>query len=103
MTIAILPVVGMGVTHMVGSDRYPCTVVDVMSPRRCIVQEDIATRIDRNGYDGPQKYTYAPDPSATKIEISLRMDGKWYAKGSPMGYSGSFALGERRMYLDPGF
>jgi len=98
-----IPVVGMGGTRTVGSDRYPFTVVRVISPTRCIIQEDTASRTDRNGLSESQEYTYAPNPAAPEVEISLRKNGRWYRKGDDISWGSAYALGMRRAYHDPSF
>ncbi len=93
------PVVGMGATELCWSDREPYTVVEVISAKKIVVQSDIATRTDKNYEAGPQIYTFAPNPEAPRIVVTLRRNGRWVrqgdsSKGSP------FKLGSRDKYHD---
>lgn len=99
----VIPTVGMGGTQNVGSDRYPFTIVQVLSPTRCVIQRDAFTRTEANGQSESQSYTFAPDPTAKRIEISLRKNRRWYRTGDPMAPMLSFTLGQRRAYFDPSF
>lgn len=56
--------VGDGVTQCVGSDCYPFTVVEVLSPNRIVIQGDNFYRTDNNGQSEMQDYTYSPNPDA---------------------------------------
>lgn len=95
--------VGDGATFYVGSDRYPYTVVGVLSPKRLQVRRDFAKRIDHNGaFSESQTWEYAPNDRAEVEVISLRKNGRWYNKGSSMR-GGFFSIGTRSMYQDPHF
>ena len=93
----------MGVTKYVGSDRYPFTVIQILSPKRIVVQEDKATRTDTNGaFTESQKYDYEPDPEGSTHTISLRKNGHWYEMGQPAKWT-FYTVGTRNKHLDPHF
>jgi len=90
------PTVGMGATKIMFSDRHPYTVIEVMSEKRIKVQEDSATRTDKNGFSESQEYTYEPNPNGTVYTLSLRKDGRWRVVGDTQ----VFSVGTRREYYD---
>jgi hypothetical protein len=94
------PVVGMGATRIDWTDRHPFTVVEVLSQRRVVVQEDNYDRVDINGMSESQDYTFTPNPEAPKVVISLRKDGKWYEVGK---HGSKYILGSRDKYHDYSF
>lgn len=91
---------GDGITLSCGSDREAYTVVNV-APRRMAVQRDKATLLNGpnsgetdalvftpGGFaahvTGQQRYSYAPDPCGVVVTLTLRKNGKWVRKGTPM-------------------
>lgn len=108
------PEVGMAATICGWSDRHAATVVDVFKYRGSIlvtVQEDKATRIDKNGFSENQEYTYERNPNGRKSTFKLK-EGRWIAVGpDPItckGWSegngyGSLRLGHREEYYDHSF
>lgn len=94
--------VGQGVTHHIGSDRYPYTVAEVISPKRVEIQADDYKRIDSNGISESQIYEYMPNPSACRIVVTLRKNGRWHQVGESMN-SSSYSFGGRSAYQDPSF
>lgn len=95
-----IPVVGMGATMMVGTDRYPYTVVDVLTPKKIVVQEDHAVLVAGSAMSESQEYEYAPNPNARRITLRKRADGLWGNAGEA---SGPVQVGHRRAYSDPTF
>lgn len=92
------PHVGQGATVGVGTDRYAATVIAVSpSGHKVTVQYDKATRTDKNGYCGPQEYTYEPDPSGA-IQAFHRNQMGHYRQSSYR-----LSLGVRSAYSDPSF
>jgi len=87
--------VGMGVTKLCWTDRLPFTVVEVVSSTRIVVQQDKVHRSD--GTDN-----YEPDPTAERVTLTLRKDGKWHGRGMDMR-SEPYAVGFREYYYDPSF
>ena len=96
------PEIGMGATMGVGSDRYPYTITEIVSPKRIWVQSDEYRRIDSNGQSESQKYTFTRNPHGTKTLITLRKNGRWVRMGEQMGGT-SWAIGRRDAYQDPSF
>jgi hypothetical protein len=96
-------VVGMGVTRCGYSDRHPFTVIEVLSPRRIVVQEDKATRTDKNGMSESQSYDYERDPNGTTYTLTLRKNGRWVTQGESMNGGTGWMVGERLKYHDFSF
>lgn len=95
------PTVGMGATSIVGSDRYPFTVVEVKTEKTIVIQEDNAKIVKGHGNDGSAEYEYTPNPS--DVRVTLRWSEKrqlWFELGHPRHI---FHVGKRRKYLDPSF
>lgn len=100
---AIEPTLGMGVTYGIGSDRYPYTIIKIVSSRKIVIQADRAIRIDKNGLPGPQVYEYHQDSNAATRTLTLRKNGRWVLEGDPIKSSGCYTLGQRQAYTDPSF
>ena len=98
----VIPTVGMGATKVVGSDRYPYTVTQILSPTRIIVSSDTYTRVDKNGLSEIQQYEYASNFNDEGTIITKRKNGRWYKKGESSKGS-SYVVGVRRAYQDPSF
>lgn len=96
------PFVGQPATKLVGSDRYPFTVIEVKSPRRVVVQADRFRRVDQNGFSESQVYEMERDAEGQKFDISLRKDTYWHEVGYSTNTS-CFVLGYRSAYQDPHF
>lgn len=96
------PHVGQGVTGIGWTDRTPYTVVQVFSSRRIVIQEDNATRADKNGMSEVQNYEFTPNPNGTKIVITLRSNGTWHESGCS-SKSEAYLLGQRGKYHDFSF
>lgn len=95
-------IIGFGATYGVGSDRYPYTIVDVLSNNKIVVQADNAVRTDSNGFSENQTWEMTPNPEARKIVLRLRKNGKWVENGKSLNSCG-FHLGERKRYDNPSF
>jgi hypothetical protein len=93
-----VPVVGMGVTLCLYSDRHPATVVRV-SPtgKTAWVQEDNAKRTDSHGMSESQEYTFTPDPTAPVQRVNLTSKG-WKVQNGPR-----VLFGRREKYHDFSF
>lgn len=94
-----VPVVGMGATELCFTDRHAYTIVEVMTPRYIVVQQDTATRLDKNGMSEAQDYTFTPDPNGKRVAITLRKHNGWVERGG----RARFAIGERSEYHDYSF
>lgn len=95
-------VVGTAATMVVGSDRYPATIVDVqLNGRRIVIQEDGHRGTDKHeGPFGNQDYEYFTNPNGQKIVYTLRKNGEYKRMGSNHG---NIFIGSRRYYYDPSF
>ena len=94
------PVVGGGCTEYCWSDRHAYTVVEVVTPKKVVVQQDKAKRTDKNYMSECQDYVFTPDPEAPKKVLTLRLDGKWREQGCSKGNGNVFRFGHRNKYYD---
>jgi len=97
-TKSLTPKVGMGVTELMYSDRHPFTVVAIISPKRILVREDKATRIDHNGCCENQEYQYEEQPTAPEVTLFLNKFGRWKRLGDAQG--STYLIGKREEYYD---
>lgn len=100
------PTVGMGATRLGWTDRNPATIVEVRrfkSGARAgqvsavAIQDDNATRVDRNGMSESQEYTFTPNAEGAI---------QWFKadkSGSFKGDGGRLRIGERAKYYDFSF
>lgn len=96
---APVPVVGMGCTIHLWTDRHAATVIAVSaSGKTATIQRDHATRTDTNGMSEAQQYAYTPDPDGSRYTVRLTRRG-W--RISTLGCSVGF--GYRREYHDYSF
>lgn len=94
------PVVGMGATVLMWTDRHAGTVGWVSaSGHKLVVQEDKATRVDTNGMSDSQSYSFEPDPDGRTFVFTRRRDGKYREKGGRTG----LLLGHREKFHDFSF
>jgi len=91
-----IPVVGIGATECMYTDRKAGTVVEV-GPRHVMFQEDISKRTDKNGMSEVQSYEYARNPKAPKRMFKLTTKGYVSDTGSHL------AIGYRNTYYDYSF
>lgn len=97
------PVVGMGVTEMMWSDRYPFEVIEVIDDRHILVRELDAKRIDSNGMSESQKYEYISNEENNVIKLFLTKQGKWREQtGRKLGCN-TFVVGYAEKYYDYSF
>jgi len=92
------PVVGMGATKYLYTDRHPYTIVEVISPKKIVVQAD-STKADPDKPGGPgyQNWVITPNPDGYKETLTLRKDGKWRRVGESLQSSG-YLIGGRDYY-----
>lgn len=90
------PVVGMGATVLMWTDRKAGTVVKV-TKTQVHVRLDHAKRIDKNGMSDAQSYEYSPDPEGSIIVFRMTKRGYRSSGGNGLG------LGYRRAYHDYSF
>ncbi len=100
------PTVGMGATECCYSDRHAYTVVELIrfksgakkgQVKEVVLQQDKATRTDKNGMSDSQTYTFEPNPNAERKTARLHKDGRFYLGSSIV------RLGDRSEYYDFGF
>lgn len=90
----IKPEAGMPVTEVLFSDRRPFTVIKVSNKGTTVtIQEDSWKRVDNNGMDECQEYTYTPNPEGRIVIIRLTKNG-WTSKGI------KYSLGRKEYYYD---
>jgi len=72
------PKIGMGATIQLWSDRIAGTIVRITKTKKTIfIQEDAASRIDRNGISESQRYEYTPNSKGNVYRASLRKYGRF--------------------------
>lgn len=99
MSDQVKPIVGMGATMCLYTDRVPYTVIKVVSDRKIIVQADNAKRLDNNGMSESQDYEYTSNPEGEVKVLTFRKDKCWRV----MGDTQYFHIGSRIKYHDYGF
>jgi hypothetical protein len=104
---AIVPVIGMGATELMYTDRKPYTVVEIVDENTIVVQEDKAIRLDNNGMSDCQDYKFESNPEAPKVTLVKKKTSKvpnsrWVRKGSSIK-SNAFLIGKRDCYHDFSF
>lgn len=98
----IIPVIGMGATICLWSDRHAATIVDVPNSKTVVIQQDKSTILKGSEHDGSAEYGYAPNPYAPKETFTLRKTGRWVLKGESLTGQ-KLAIGHRVEYRDPCF
>lgn len=88
--------VGDGATILCYSDRHAATIVKVTA-KQIHVQQDKATRIDKNGLSEIQEYSYERDETASVQIFRLTKRGWRNSNGDGL------RIGERLEYYDPSF
>ena len=116
------PVVGMGATILLWTDRHAATITRVYEVRCRVgkavqsllhveVQQDIAARTDSNGFSESQAYDYQPNPKA-HVEYYRFQDGRWrqLERSEKNGHAlklvnggHGLRIGDRQEYCDPCF
>lgn len=98
------PEVGMGVTLMVGSDRYPYTIAKISKNGKTIwVTPDAYAPTEKHDYFGHQDYTYTTNTERPSQIFTLRKNGRWVEKGSNLHNGCGLHIGHREAYQDPSF
>lgn len=97
-----IPAVGMGVTEIMHSDRHAWTIIEIISPRKIIIQRDNVKRTDKNGMSEQQTWNMQPDPNGATRTVTLRKNGRWITEGDSS--NGTFyAIGVKNEYYDFSF
>jgi len=97
------PVVGMGATLYVGSDRYPYFISKVISPKEIEVKRANFRRTDKNGFSESQTYEITPNEAASPETFTQRKNGRWIAKGTGLRSGSTLLIGRADAYQDPSF
>lgn len=101
------PVVGMGATILMWSDRHAATIrlIDHFKTgaragqvKAVWVTEDQAIRIDNNGMSENQTYEYLPQADGPYKKFTLRKNGRFVDSGGT-----TLAVGYRNEYHDYSF
>jgi hypothetical protein len=95
------PKVGMGVTQIVGSDRYPFTIVRVINDKKIVVTKDSVG--PNKKIDPEQSYDYQTNWDGFNIILTLRNNGRWREQGEPTKGGCPWHIGSRRFYQNPSF
>lgn len=99
--------VGTGGHYGFNGDRYPFTVVEVVSEKEVIIQADSFKVVEENSFykEGPVKCEFYRNENALKIALTLRKNGRWFPKGLAMGKGicWSYCIGERAYSRNPHF
>lgn len=100
----VTPVVGMGATVLMLSDRNPATIVEVSKNlRKVTVQDDHHAVVSGSVMDGSAEYTFSPNPNASREVYTLRKNGRYVREGESMKNGTGLRIGERDRYYDPCF
>ena len=94
--------VGLGATMNLWSDRRAMTIVEVVSPKKIIVQENETKCLDY--YAGKYEVLDSIADYMGKHTFTLRKNGTWVEEGQPKKFgSVTLTVGFRRHYIDPSF
>lgn len=111
------PEIGMGVTELMWSDRYPYEVIEVINEKKIRIRELGYERTDKNGISECQDYRLFSKPDGEVKTLVLRK-GKWrdLKKGYVNDANGKLVevdtrrlgcdqwlIGRAEMYRDPSF
>ena len=92
--------VGMGATENLYSDHRAMTIVEIISPRKIVVQENETECLDYYG----GRYKVLDSLTGRKYIFTLRRGGTWVEEGQPKeNGSVTLSVGYRRHYIDPSF
>lgn len=97
--------VGDGATIVVGSDRYPATVIEVSDSQRVVaLQRDHYKRVDNNGMSEDQTYEFSRDERGMVSIFSYREKTKDFVQKGSSAKNGIRAyIGSRNAYYDFSF
>lgn len=94
--------VGMGATMNLWSDRRAMTIVEVVTPRKVIVQENETKCLDY--YGGRYEVLDSLAEYMSRHTFTLRKNGTWVEEGQPKKFgSVTLTVGFRHHYIDPSF
>jgi hypothetical protein len=93
----------MGVTKFVNNDRYPYTIVEIKTPKKIVVKQDLTYRLPGSSDPRRAKYAFELNSNAPEVTITLRKNDRWVEVGKPMNHSPHFVIGNRQFYQCPEF
>ena len=94
------PVVGMGATRLMYSDRKPFTVVEVINSTTVVLQADDYKRVDDNGMSDCQEYVFTQNIDNPTYIVTKRKNGSWITKGQSMKNGQYWSIGTRSAFFD---
>lgn len=95
------PTIGTHGSFSVGSDRFPCTVVEVSkSGHRVVVEEDRVTEWEPHPSGYP--VSFARREGGPRVTFTRRKNGS-YRRAGTNGYGSGVSFGEWGAYHDPHF
>lgn len=98
---ATKPVIGMGLTVSMYSDRRVFTIISVSpSGKSFVATEDTSTRTDSYGMSDSQDYTHSPNPQGEPVTFKLSRAKTGRAKDRFKCPLGLATLGVRNKYHD---
>lgn len=98
------PQIGMGVTQILWSDRYPFEVVAIKDTRHITVREMNAKLISGSWMDECQEYEYESNENGRTFDLFLTNKGRWVARIGREYIDGyTWYVGNAEMYRDPHF
>lgn len=114
LKVEVEPVVGMGVTEVLYSDREPYEVIQICTPRKVTIREMTAKRdnwspeIIAGGFAGhcvnqdEQKWVYKSNEAGRTLTIrkSMAKGGRWFEAGNKGSW---FAMGYAKKFHDYNF
>lgn len=108
--------VGLCGTQFVGSDRYPCVITEIISPKsvRVAWMTDEDYNSNRPKDENGNEFIYnigdyvKVNRERSKIEVKgkvfkLRKNGRWIEEGHDLWSTGAVHFGEADNYRDPSF
>ncbi len=96
-----IPAIGQHGSYNIGSDCYPCTVVEVSkSGHKIVVEMDAFNAGEGHDYFGQQNWVCVRREGGPRKEFTRRQNGRYVSKGSKCG---SLSLGGWHAYRDPHF
>lgn len=101
----IKPKVGMGGFHYINGDRYPFTIIEVITDKKIRVQYDDYQVVEENSFykEGPLQCEFFEDKKAPTRIVTFRKNFQWMLQGVPMQYGNfeSCYIGERQYSRNP--
>ena len=98
----VKPVVGMGVTETMWSDRAPYEIIAVKDDRHITVRAMNYKRVDNNGFSECQEYEYTSNPNGYVCNLYRNNKGRWVRRVGRNGVDNSsgWVVGRMERYYD---